>query len=72
MSDVPEDLMSDSQEGDADLDLETWDHFVCAVRDLTRGPRAGLTLAEAHREALQYWIGEMAASADQGQPFQPE
>ena len=61
----------DHRDDDLDLDLETWDHFVCAVRNLTRGPRAGLTLAEAHREALQAWIGEMAASANQGQPFQP-
>lgn len=61
----------DHRDDDLDLDLETWDHFVSAVRDLARGARAGLTLAEAHREALQQWIGEMSASANEGQPFQP-
>ena len=62
---------TDRPDDDLDLDLETWDHFTTAVRDLARGPRAGLTLAEAHREALQQWIGEMAASTIEGQPFQP-
>jgi len=64
-------MPDDELDADIDLDLETWDEFVCSVRFLSKGPRAGLTLAGAHREALQQWLCEMAASTTSGEPFQP-
>lgn len=54
---------------DLDLDLETWDQFVLAVRH-ARTQRPDFTLAEAHREALQDWIALTAVDAGGG-PFQP-
>jgi hypothetical protein len=53
-----------------DDDLETWDQFILAVRHLARTIRPELTLAEAHREALQNWTGE-AAALHGDHPFQP-
>ena len=58
-------------QGDLDEDLETWDHFVAAVRHLAAGPRPALSFAEAQREALQAWLGEQAALYHRDEPFQP-
>ena len=54
---------------DIDTELEVWDHFVTAVRWLTRGPRPGLTLAMATEEALMAWVAEQAALEHAGNPF---
>ena len=56
-------------DADVDLDLETWDQFILAVR-YARTQRPDLTLAEAHRDALQDWIALTAVDAGGG-PFQP-
>ena len=53
---------------DLDLDLETWDQFVLAVRH-ARTQRPDFTLAEAHREALQDWIALTAVDAGLGALF---
>jgi len=56
---------------DHDSDLETWDQFCLAVRTV-RTARGELTLAAAHREALQDWIATAAFELDQSGPFQPD
>ena len=52
-----------------DPELEMWDQFITAVRWLARGPRPGLTLAEATEEALMGWVAEQAAGEHGSQPF---
>ena len=56
---------------DVDEDLEVWDQFVTAVRDLSQNSRPGLSLALATQEALTAWVSEQSALAHGGVPFGP-
>ena len=64
---MKEQTMSDDS---VDAELEVWDQFITAVRWLARGPRSGLTLAEATEEALMSWVAEQAALENAGDPFE--